>query len=231
MKTSNKLLLLATVILFGYLAVFNFQLRAEYIKGDFRNPYYGMKFTPLNSFTTIQHNAGNVVVLRIEKGPKFGVWMRDNLKEKLALTERNNTLFVDYVDKQHFNYYQSGIVVVCPEVNTVITTPLITHQVRFWERAVTQVSGFTQDAMNIVAGKSTQVELNKNTIGKLNAATTASDATITVNTENQIQASNFKIVGKSDLKLFNQITNGTYTYTDSATITLNGKSFAKVNQH
>ena len=39
MKTSNKLLLLATVILFGYLAIFNFQLRAEYLKGDFRKLY------------------------------------------------------------------------------------------------------------------------------------------------------------------------------------------------
>ncbi len=230
MKTSNKLLLLATVILFGYLAIFNFQLRAEYLKGDFRKPYYGMKFTPLNSFSNVQHNAGNVVYLSVEKGPRFGVWMRDNLKGKLSLTERNNTLFVDYIDKQHFNYYLSGIVVVCPEVNTVTTTPLTAHQVMFWERAVTQVSGFTQDVMNIVAGKSTQVELNKNTIGKLNAATTASDATITVNAENQIQAGDFKIAGKSDLRLLSQITIGTYSYTDSATITLNGKSFAKVNQ-
>ncbi|MES2427897.1 MAG: hypothetical protein V4560_13040 [Bacteroidota bacterium] len=230
MKTSNKLLLLATVILFGYLAIFNFQLRAEYLKGDFKKLYYGMKFTPLNSFTTIRHNAGNVLALRVEKGPKFGVWMRDNLKEKLALTERNNTLFVDYVDKQHSNYY-SGIVVVCPEVNTVITTPLKTHQVMFWEREVTQVSGFTQDAMNIVAGKSTQIELNKNTISKLNAATTASNATIKVNAENLIQAAEFKIAGKSDLQLLSQIAKSTYSYTDSATITLNGKSFAKVNQH
>lgn len=231
MKTSNKLLLLATVILFGYLAIFNFQLRAEYIKGDFKTPYYGMKFTPLNSFTTIRNNAGNVLALRVEKGPKFGVWMVDNLKEKLALTERNNTLFVDYVNKTHFNYYQSGIVVVCPEVNTVITTPLTTHQVMFWERAVTGISGFTQDVMNIEAGKSTQVELDENTIGKLNAATTASEASITLDTHNLIQAADFKIAGKSDLRLLSQITNGTYSYTDSATITLNGKSFAKVNQH
>jgi hypothetical protein len=231
MKTSNKLLLLATVILFGYLAIFNFQLRAEYIKGDFRKPYYGMKFTPLNSFTTIQHNAGNILVLRVEKGPKFGVWIMGNLKEKLVLTERNNTLFVNYVDKQNFNYYRSGIVVVCPQVSTIITTPLTTHQVNFWQRAVTRVSGFTQDVMNIVAGKSTQVELDENTIGKLNAATTASDASVTVNTSNLIQAADFKIAGKSDLKLLSQIANSNYSYTDSATITLNGKSFAKVNQH
>jgi len=231
MKTSNKLLLLSTVILFGYLAIFNFQLRAEYIKGDFRKPYYGMKFTPLNSFTTIRLNAGNVLALRVEKGPKFGVWMVDNVKEKVALTERDNTLFVDYVNKTNFNYYQSGIVVVCPEVNTVITTPLATHQVMFWERAVTKVSGFTQDVMNIVVGKDTQFELDENAIGKLNAAATASDATITVNTHNQIQAADFKIAGKSELKLLSQIAKSNYSYTDSATITLNGKSFAKVNQN
>ena len=157
--------------------------------------------------------------------------MVDNVKEKVALTERDNTLFVDYVNKTNFNYYQSGIVVVCPEVNTVITTPLAPHQVMFWERAVTKVSGFTQDVMNIVVGKDTQFELDENAIGKLNAAATASDATITVNTHNQIQAADFKIAGKSELKLLSQIAKSNYSYTDSATITLNGKSFAKVNQN
>lgn len=224
MKTSNKLLLIATLIMFGYLVVFNFQLKAEYLKGDYKSQFYGMQQTPLNSFNTIEHKAANLINLHIEKGPVFAVWMNESVKDRIIITQRNNTLYIDYKDKTHFKNYLAGIIVTCPAVNSIIAKPITIPDTQFWS-ATTTISGFDQDVMNINANRSTEIELTKNAINNLNAGTGESNAALTIQNDNQIKNATFKIAGKSLLKQLAVITNPNYSYTDSATITLNGKSF------
>lgn len=223
MKTSNKLLLTATVIIFTYLAVYDFQLKAEYVKGDYRSRFYNMKHTALNRFTSIENNAGNKLGVNIEKGPKFEIWINDFLADKVVVTQRNNTLYIDFKDKQ-FSFYQAGITIICPAVDSIIASTQVSPDWQF-SSGKTTVTGFTQDVMNIRANKLTEIELSKNSLGKLIASTGGSNATLTIRSDNQIKAADINIIGKSDLKLFNTIANSSYNCTDSATITLNGKLF------
>ncbi|MDB5032758.1 hypothetical protein [Mucilaginibacter sp.] len=227
MKTSNKLLLAATFIMFAYLAIYDFQLKAEYVKGDYKSRFYNMEHTALNSFNAVQNNVGNTLSINIEKGPKFEVWVNKYLKDKVVITQRNNTLYIDNKEK-NARYFQTGVTIICPSVSVITTTP---HILPDWlTDGKTTVSGFTQDMMIIHANKFTEIELSKNSLGKLDASTGDSKATITVHGDNRIKAARFNIIGKSDLKLFNLIANATYNYTDSATVTLNGKSFKQL-QH
>ncbi|MDB4924710.1 hypothetical protein [Mucilaginibacter sp.] len=228
MKTSNKLLLAATFIMFAYLVIYDFQLKAEYVKGDYKKRFYNMEHTALNSFTAVENKVGNSLNINIEKGPKFEIWINKWLKDKVVITQRNNTLYIDNKDK-NARYYQSGITIICPAVSVITTTPHILPDWQFTDGKTT-ISGFTQDMMTIRANKFTEIELNKNSLDKLNASTGDSKAILTIHSDNQIKAASFNIIGKSDLKLFNTIANANYNYTDSATVTLNGKSFHQL-QH
>lgn len=229
MKTSNKLLLTATVIIFAYLAVYDFQLKAEYVKGDYKSRFYNMKHTALNRFTSIENNVGNLLGVTIEKGPKFEIWINNFLADKVGITQRNNTLYINFKDKQ-FKFYQGGITIICPFVNSITASPLVSPN---WQFSVekTTVTGFAQDVMNIHANKFTEIELSKNSLGKLIASTGGSNATLTILRNNQIKAADINIIGKSELKLFNTIANSNYNCTDSATITLNGKLFRSLQTH
>jgi hypothetical protein len=225
MKTSNKLLITTTLIMFGYLVVYVFQLKAEYLKGDFKSRFYGMQYTGLGSFNKIEHRAGNMLSIQVEKGPKFGVWLKNGVADRVAFTTKNNTLYIDMKDKSRFVYFESAIIVTCPDLNSINTTSIVNAETSFWNSAKTYVRGFDQDSLNITADQHTEIQLNKNSLGKLNAATKASNAAITVHNDNQIKGAAFNILGKSELKLFSNIANSSYNYTDSANIILNGKSF------
>ncbi|HTH81323.1 MAG TPA: hypothetical protein VL490_00220 [Mucilaginibacter sp.] len=230
MKTSNKLLLITTLIMFGYLVVYVYQLKAEYLKGDFRSRFYGMKYTDLGSFNKVEHRAGNMLSIQIEKGPKFGAWLRNGVADKVAFTTKNNALYIDLKDKNRMVYFESAIIITCPDLNSISTTPILNTEASLWSSARTYVRGFDQDSLSVTADQHSEIELNKNVLNKLNAATKASNATITVHNDNQIKSAAFNIQGKSDLKLFNNITNSSYNYTDSAAITLNGKVFRQFKQ-
>jgi len=229
MKTSNKLLLAASLLIFGNLAFYDFELKAEYVKGDYKSRFYGMESTTLNSFNRIENQAGNVISLRIEEGPKFAVWMNNLVRDKVAVKVKNNILYVDYKNRTRFNNYVPGIIITCPAVNSV-TTSSITESDRSWGSAATTVTGFTQDVMNISASSAVQIELNKNALGTLNAGTTNSKATLIIHGDNQINTASFNIIGKSELKLFSIIPNSNYNYTDSAAISLNGKVMRQIQK-
>lgn len=228
MKTSNKLLFAATLLIFGYLVIYNFQLRAEYKKGEYKSRFYGMRNTALNSFTAVENKAGNFISIRIEKDPKFGIWVDQDIKNKVIITLHNNTLYVDYKDKSRFNGFLSGIIITCPTIKSITTTPITIPEMRFLNTETTTISGFDQDAMSINVNKGSEIELTKNTLNKLTAGTSSSDAAIIVQKDNSIKAADFNIIGKSQLKLFSSINHSNYNYTDSATVMLNGKSFQQL---
>jgi hypothetical protein len=232
MKTSNKLLIAASLVLLSYLVIFDFQLKAEFLKGDFRGRFFDMQNTPLTNFTAVKNRAGNIIGINIEKGPKFGVWISKYIKDNVVITQHNDTLYIDNKDKIRFYNFEKGIIITCPAVSSITAVPFKIPENQYNDgSAKTSVSGFNQDMMTVLAYKSTEIELSKNSLGKLNAATGASKATLTIHGDNQINNASFNIIGKSDLKLFNVIANSSYTYTDSATVTLNGKTLRRLQQH
>jgi hypothetical protein len=80
MKTSNKILMVASFIVLLYLVAYDMALKAEYTNGGYKQPHYRMQQLSFSNFNAIEHNVGNIVRLRVEKGP-YGVWIDDDIKE------------------------------------------------------------------------------------------------------------------------------------------------------
>jgi hypothetical protein len=95
MKTSNIIFTLAIVLFFGMLMSYNFQLKAEYVKGDFRSPFYGYKKLKFKNFDKININAGNAIVVKVSAGKENAVYVQDELKDQIKLSELNKTLSID----------------------------------------------------------------------------------------------------------------------------------------
>ena len=120
MKTSNKLILAATIVIFAYLVVSDFALKAEYATGNYQKEHYAMDHIALKNFTTIQNNAGNIIDVEIIRGDKFEVFIREEVKDRVTISQKNDTVFMDTKGQPEYSMY-GAIKIKCPYFNTLIT--------------------------------------------------------------------------------------------------------------
>jgi hypothetical protein len=225
MKTSNKLLITATLIIIGYLVAYDFSLKAEYVKGAYTSRFYTMKRIPLTNFNAIENNAANFTSLIIEQGPEYAIWVNKRLHNELSFTMQNKTVSINYKPEEG-HLYLDEIIVTCPNLNSIITKPTLENGEQ-QGGGTTLVSGFKQDEMNVQSNNFTLISLKDNTINKLNAATGANGGHINVTTDNIIKHANFNILGRGRLVLLDPaIEKASYKFSDSAEISLSGKVLA-----
>src|SRR5665213_2713712 len=105
MKTSNKILMAAALVVIAWLVIYDNALKAEYVKGDFKKPHYHMLQLNFSNFNTIEHNAGNIIGLKIEKGP-YSVWVDDYVKDKITISQNGQDLTINYTSKENVNDYR-----------------------------------------------------------------------------------------------------------------------------
>ena len=242
MKTSNKILTLASLVCIAYLVIYDTALKAEFVKGDFKKPHYKMQQLSLGNFNAIEHNAANIIGMQVEKGP-FRVWIADRIKDKIKISQHGQTLQVDYISKENFNDYR-GIIISCPDVISITASPFINSEqntggrylrkngnsmiIDYFQHGTISVTGFNQPVMTLQAGEFTEFELEKNTLGQLNATIGDSkkgNAGLTINSDNKITAANLQVPGKSTLTLDNVTIDKVISkMADSADVRLTGKS-------
>ena len=87
MKTSNKLLLLLGIIIISSLIFYDLELRAEYIKGEYKSRFYNMTNKRIEGFTSIENNASNLYV-RIEQGDKFDIHYGKEMERKIVFEKK-----------------------------------------------------------------------------------------------------------------------------------------------
>src|SRR5471030_1778532 len=114
MKTSNKIIMIAALVVIAWLVIYDNALKAEYVKGDFKKPHYRMQQLNFSNFNVIEHNAGNIIGMQVKKAP-YGVWIDDYAKDKIRVSRHGQTLQIDYIGKENFNDYR-GITISCPDV-------------------------------------------------------------------------------------------------------------------
>jgi len=244
MKASNKIMFVAAFITVAYLMIYDLGLKAEYDKGVFRKRFYNMVPLTFNGFNSIQHNAGNIVGLQVEKGP-YGVWVDKELKDKISITQHGQVLQINYIEKDgHYNNgYGTPVIVSCPDAEAVIVSPFAMNTnesngylrkkgksmlIDYFPHGVTTITGFNQSAMAIQANRYTEIVLNNNTLAQLTATIgdkTHGEAGLTIETNNNINSAGFDIPGKSSLTLDNVLIGHiAYKSIDSAQVTLAGKA-------
>ena len=233
MKASNKLLVVITIVVVAYLVVFDAGLKAEYLKGDFKSPFFGMEQLPIKDFSSIDHQAANIIDASIEKGPKFTIWLRNDLKDKVQIVKQGKTLVIKYIgpDERNINY-SAGIKITCPQLDNVTTKAYIPKswgkdRINVFQEDI-DVIGFDQQKMTVNASPLTQIELKNNKLESMEATVGDNSNDIgglNVHSNNHIKFANIKVLGNSELKMTNpDITTLEHNFSDNASLILTGKA-------
>jgi len=238
MKTSNKLMLGALVVLLVSLTIYDFTLKAEYLTGNYKNPYKDYISSDIKSFNEIEINATNMINITIRKGD-YAIHTAKSNEDILRFTKVGNRLIIN-VDFEknpksndpniaHFN----KVDIYCPNITYVKTNE---HRYTMPMKKISQedresvnsaegilmLRRFKLDSLNI-EHKSGTIFLGKDTIGLLRV-TTAAQSNLNIEDDVYISKADMHINDQSTLRLekFN-IPKFNYTLADSATITFTSK--------
>ena len=241
MKTSNKILLLATLIILSYLTFFDFKLKAEYLKGKYKTRFYSMKEQKVGEFRSIENNASNLYV-RIEKGDQFEIWYDDDLKDNLELTNKNNQLVINYNKKDNDDdFIKSGnLIIICPKIEAVVINKLLEMKdslsKEYIPNGVTTIYNFNQDNLELIVNSVTKLILDKNKFNLLSAKvgdSKSTKGTLTIMNNNEINNLYVELNGTSILNLNDPMINkAELKISDSVDVKLSGRAlkFLKINQ-
>lgn len=241
MKTSNKILLLATLIILSYLTFFDFKLKAEYLKGKYKTRFYSMKEQKVGEFRSIENNTSNLHV-RIEKGDQFEIWYDDDLKDNLELTNKNNQLVINYNKKDNDDdFIKSGnLIIICPKIEAVAINKVLKMKdylsTEYIPNGVTIIHNFNQDKLELIVKSVTELILDKNKFNLLSAKvgdSKSTNGTLTILNNNEINNLYVELNGTSILNLNDPMINkAELKISDSADVKLSGRAlkYLKVNQ-
>lgn len=242
MKTSNKILLAIGLIMVAYLVGYDFALKTEYDKGEFRSRFYKMKALNFTNFKVIKNNGANLMGMRIEKGKKYGVWIHNELKKHVTVKQHGQTLELSYNEPENADdrySYSDMVIITTPNIDSVITSPYVRpkselSRVNYSAYTNTVVYGFNQPQLMVKANRYTQIQLDNDRIDKLDAQVgdaKTSYAELTVTDNNHIKFANWQVLGKSNLTLYGSTFDKCqYTIADSARVLVYGSSLKVLKQ-
>jgi hypothetical protein len=236
MRTSNKLLLSALAFMIISLVIYDYQLKAAYQKGDYRNLYQNFMTLNYKDFNAIELNSSTAVNIMLVKGP-FKVIADPNSMEYIKIEQHNGTLVIN----ANFKYnYQSGrsdylLYISCPNLSSFKAdarymagdTPIIdTLASEDFKWKPTIISGFEGDSLYIQEDHASNITLENNRIGTLHALTGISNGSasnLCIGLNNQFNKTNLDIRNKSRLWIKGKNDHDfNYRLADSAKLILNG---------
>jgi len=251
MKTSNKLLIAAGVFLLACLVGYDFTLKTEYDKGAYKSRFYQMTALKFTNFKIINHKAGNCLGLRVEQGDNYGVWVSNNYKDMVEITQNGQTLTIKYSGKDFYNLGDySGIIITCPVLNELTAMPALIPKISdYGYDGNIEIEGFKQTVpMTLKSNQSINFTMDYNSLSELNVSMgnnvyapgryyDRANNLIAVNgkpqlyigSSNSIKVANLNMQGGSQLNLQGPVIGKpNYQLADNATITLSGSSLKLV---
>ncbi|NNU34486.1 hypothetical protein HK413_10845 [Mucilaginibacter sp. S1162] len=115
MKTSNKFLIAAALVIVISLAVHDFALQAAYLKTNYKDRFYRMEQLIFTDFNAIDLKPSGYTNVTIERGPKFAVWVNDVAKKELSFNKTDHLLNIAVKEKTDF-YSTKNIIIICPDL-------------------------------------------------------------------------------------------------------------------
>lgn len=238
MKTSTMFIIAAVVATFIGLTAYNFSLKASFLNGDYKNPFYGFTFTSVKDVNEVELQSANRITIRIQQGKTSGLWLKDRLKGNVVWTKNRNTIKIDLTKEAKDNGFQiwdNELILIMPDAVKFTTRAYIRDKEEEKRAHISgniNISGFQQDSILLDLGKFTSTFLDKLKVGKLNAVIGNKDqgnASLVLSSANQINTAAFEIPGSGSLDLMDpNITKTHYTISDQATVSLNGKALQAI---
>ncbi|MFC0514923.1 hypothetical protein ACFFGT_11965 [Mucilaginibacter angelicae] len=238
MKTSNKLLIAAITLLLLSTALYDFQLKAQYKKGDFRNRFGDFINLNLSGFKIINLKSSTAINIMLAKGP-FKVLADPDAMEFARVEKHGDTLMVEASFRSNFHNARTPYVlyVSCPEISEVIADA---HYIAYenhitdtlaaadfsWRPTV--ITGFTLNSLKLSLNHASNITLENDSIATLNAVTgieNGSASNLILGINNHIGNARLDIRNKSRLWIKEAVnTRLNYQIADSAKLIVNGAS-------
>jgi hypothetical protein len=235
MRISTKILITTFVLIAVSLIIYDLALKAEYLKGNYTDPY--SEYVPIEykDFNEVQLDASTAVNIVLVKGP-YKVLVHPAGMDFVKITQTNGRLFVRAAFSDHYRSINANYIlyVSCPTLTSFTADAQYTagsNQVtdtsaNEFNWKPTLISGFTVDSMEIRESHAANVILENNKIEKLNATVGIDDrscSNFTIGENNLFRKANLSILNKSRLWVKSPNHNDvTYHLADSATLLVNG---------
>ncbi|SEN87511.1 hypothetical protein SAMN05192574_104439 [Mucilaginibacter gossypiicola] len=238
MKTSNKFLLTAVLLLIVSVGIYDFQLKAEYLKGEYKNPYNGFSSLNFKNFKIIDLGSSTAINIMLEKGP-FKVLAAPQAMEFMKIEQRHDSLFIRAVFKDNFHNVQppNVLYISLPQLDAFYADAkykagdaqiIDTVAAQDFNWRVTTISGFSGNKLDIIQDHASTVLLKNNKFNILNAIigkSGSSASNLSIETGNQFGKTNLDIRNKSRLWIKDDsLSNISYKLADSAKLILNGNT-------
>ncbi len=240
MKTSNKLLLTAILIIVVSMVTYDLALRAEYRKGTYKSRFYGMdKTSVLSGFTTINNRAANLISIQVEQGSDQGVWVKSEWKDRIKISRNGMALVIEAADKQatHLSPYQNSITIICPSLEKVITSPFVAAkggEEGNYSHGSIFIKGFNLENLDLKIAKSIDIYLENNKINSLKAIVgddKSRDARLDISSNNHFNYAEITVAGMNQLQIQSPVIDkSNFNISDSAQLFLS-KSSLKMFQN
>jgi len=236
MKTSNKLLFTAIIVVVVSLFFYDLGMRSSFLKGDYKNPYKDYISLNFKDFKTIDLRSETAANIIVTQGP-FSVKIGPDGDSFVKVSQTADTLRIAAAFAHHYfgSSSQYVLVISCPNLSQLITDSRYTagdHLVidslagEDFTWRTTIVSGFKQDSLSILAQHGCTLLLKDNHIKSLNATIGVGEgcrSNLTILGDNHFAAANLNILNKSQLRLYKaSITKLNYKLADSARLVLYG---------
>jgi hypothetical protein len=243
MKTSNKLITVAFLLILGSLFVYDHLLKAKYLSGRYKDPYGDYITLKFKDFDTVDVNSTSAVNVKFVQGP-FNVRVDNDASDFTKIKQQGNRLEIDAAFKgDYINNPNPYIVIIsCPKLTEVNTNAIFkegnkqiidTVLREDWRMRQNLIEGFNEDSLSIRQYYGNSIILSGNHIRMLNAVVGLnphSFSKITILKNNLFQQATIDVLNRSKVLLDGKtIQNLKYHLTDSAQMILTGAAQNIVN--
>jgi hypothetical protein len=239
MRTSTILIITAVIITLICLAAYNFNLKASYIRGDYKNPFYGLEYNAIKNVNSLEMESANKISIIVEQGKTQGLWINERIKDKLVWSVEGGILKIDLTKEAKESDFQVNgkeLVLTTPNIYKVVAHPYIAKE-NPGDRnymGYIGISGFDQDSLTLDLGSAMYANLEKMQLSALSAVIgdqKNGNTNLVLSSTNEIKSAIFNIPGESKLDLQNpSIIKTNYILSAKATVSLNGKALQPLNQ-
>jgi hypothetical protein len=243
MKTSNKLVTVAFLLILASLFVYDHLLKAEYISGRYKDPYGNYITLKFKDFDTVDVNSTSAVNVKFIQGA-FSVRVDNDAIDFTKIKQEGNRLKIDAAFKgDYINNPNLYIVVIsCPKLTEVNANAIFKEGNKLiidtifredWRMRQNLIEGFNEDSLSTRQYYGNSIILSGNHIRMLNAIVGLnphSFSKIAILKNNQFQQATIDVLNRSKVLLDGKtIQNLEYHLADSAQMILTGAAQNIVN--
>jgi hypothetical protein len=240
MKTSNKWLLAALLLLLGSLSAYNMGLRAEYASSAYKDPLRNTTTLNFKDFSEVDVQGASLMNVKVVAGP-YNLRVDKKAAQYVKVSQQGARLTIALVFPKDREWLGGGevLTITCPQLKKLTAGAEYSaagkaQKDRNRGRGNVRIQGFRQDSLLVQHDYSTQVELSDNQLAYLRAETgrrPGSTSVLHIEKSNRIQAADLTVQAKSELKLeAGGIDQLSTQFGDSATATLAGAGLGSLSR-